>query len=68
MSKYVLMLDKKTEEPLEIFPSTREAARFLIEKYGLNPSSEGGYSAHISEACRGKRKTCKGYKWRYANL
>ena len=67
-SKYVLMLDKKTEEVLEIFPSTREAARFLIEKYGLKPESESGYSSHISETCRGKRKTCQGYKWRYADL
>lgn len=68
ISKTVLMLDKKTEEVLGSFKSTREAARFLIEQYGLNPQSESGYSSHISEVCNGKRKTCQGYKWRYANL
>ena len=68
ISKAVLMLDKKTEEVLGSFKSTREAARFLVEQYGLKPQSESGYSSHISEVCNGKRKTCQGYKWRYANL
>lgn len=68
ISKTVLMLDKKTEEVLGSFKSTREASRFLIKQYGLNPQSESGYSSHISEVCNGKRKTCQGYKWRYANL
>ena len=68
ISRAVLMLDKKTEEVLGSFKSTREAARFLIEQNGLNPKNEGSYSSHISEVCNGKRKTCQGYKWRYANL
>ena len=63
----VEMLDKKTEEVLASFESTREAARFLIKEKGLNPDSEGGYSSHISGACQGKRKTCQGYKWRYSH-
>lgn len=65
--KQVEMLDKKTEEVLATFESTREAARFLIKEKGLNPDSEGGYSSHISGACQGKRKTCQGYKWRYSH-
>lgn len=67
-TKMVEMLDKQTEKVLNTFNSTREAARFLITKEGLNPESEGGYSSHISQVCNGKRKTCQGYKWRYANL
>ena len=63
----VEMLDKKTEEVLASFESTREAARFLIKEKGLSPDSEGGYSSHISGACQGKRKTCQGYKWRYSH-
>ena len=64
-AKRVEMLDKKTEEVLASFDSTREAARFLIKERGLNPGNEGGYSTHISNVCQGKRKTCQGYKWRY---
>jgi hypothetical protein len=26
----------------------------------------GGHQSSISHCCRGKEKTCKGYKWRYA--
>lgn len=66
--KQVEMLDKKTEEILQVFSSTREAARYLIKTQNLNPDNEGGYSAHISGVCNGKRKTCQGYKWRYSNL
>ena len=65
--KKVLMLDKKTNEVLNAFESTRDAARYLIEKCGAK-SSEGSYSSHISEVCQGKRKTCQGYKWQYADL
>ena len=67
-AKMVQMLDKQTEEVLNTFDSTRDAARFLINKEGLNPKSEGGYSSHISEVCNGKRKSCQGYKWRYSDL
>ena len=66
--KMVLMIDNKTNEVLDVFESTREAARYLISQKSLDPRSEGGYSSHISEACNGKRKTCQGYKWQYANL
>lgn len=68
ISKSVEMLDKHSEEVIKTFSSTRDAARYLIQEYGLDPKNEGGYSSHISQACNGKRKTCQGYKWRYANL
>jgi group I intron endonuclease len=66
--KEVLMLDKNTNEVLGTFESTREAARYLISKDSLDPKSESGYSSHISEVCNGKRKTCQGYRWQYADL
>jgi hypothetical protein len=65
--KKVLMIDKKTNELLNSFDSTRDAARYLIEECGAM-SSESSYSSHISEVCNGKRKTCQGYKWQYADL
>ena len=64
-SKTVYMLDKNTNEILKVFESTRAAARYLIETFGLNPKNEGGYSTHISEVCNNKRKTCQGFKWCY---
>ena len=66
IKKQVQMLDKKTDEILQTFSSTREAARWLIKTKGLKKASEGGYSSHISEVCNGKRKSCNGYKWQYA--
>ena len=67
-SKSVHMLDKNTNEILKTFSSTREAARYLIQSFELAAKNEGSYSQHISEVCRGLRKTCQGYKWQYANL
>lgn len=66
-SKKILMLSKENEI-LKIFNSSREAARFLIQEFNLSSSSEGGYSSHIIEVCKGKRKTCQGYKWKYGGL
>ena len=48
------------------FDSIREAAKFMISKKNKNISNGGGYSSHISSVCRGNRKTCFGYKWRYS--
>ena len=55
--KRVLQLDKDTNEILNFFESTNDAARSL----GKNKGS------HITEACQGKIKTAYGYKWRYAD-
>lgn len=66
--KSVKMIDINANQVLAIFSSTREAARYLIKELKLPPSNEGGISSHISEACRGKRKTCQGYKWQYCSL
>ena len=65
--KTVEMIDKDSGKIIKIFPSLREAARFLIKEKNLKPSNESGYTTKISEVCRGKRKTCQGYKWRYSH-
>ena len=54
--KRVLQLDKDTDEILNIFESTNDAARSLGKSKG----------SHITEACQGKIKTAYGYKWQYA--
>jgi group I intron endonuclease len=66
MSKKILMMDKNNQV-INSFCSTREAARYLVETFHKDPKSEGGYSSHISEVCRGIRKSCLGYKWQYAD-
>lgn len=53
LQKPVAKCDKNTGEILEIYPSLAEA-----EKKNGSPN-------HISEVCRGKRKTCQGYKWKF---
>ena len=45
--------DIKTNEVIEVYPSIQEAER------------ANGNTRHIAEVCKGKRKTCKGYKWKY---
>lgn len=51
--KPVAQIDIKTNEILKIYPSARAAER------------EHGNTCHIADVCNGKRKTCKGYKWKY---
>ena len=53
ISKAVAKLDPKTEEILEVYSSAAEAERY------------NGNTKHISDVCNGKRKTCKGFKWKY---
>ena len=54
--KYILMIDKDTNEILNKFGSTREAARFL--------GNENKYRS-IAYCLSGKIKTSQGYFWKY---
>ena len=54
LSKPVLQIKKDTNEIITEFPSTIEVQRQL----GISQS-------HISDCCKGKRKTCGGFKWQY---
>ena len=51
--KSVARVNKDTDEILEVFSSISEAEK----KYNTNK--------HISNVCKGKRKTAGGFKWRY---
>lgn len=53
LAKKVAKIDPKTNKIIQVYSSIQEAER------------ENGNTKHISSVCKGKRKTCAGYKWRY---
>ena len=53
LAKKVAKLDPKTNKIIQVYSSIQEAER------------ENGNTKHISSVCKGKRKTCAGYKWQY---
>ena len=63
LQKQVGMYELNTLQLLEIFPSVRDAARFII--INISNSKLGGVSGHIAEVCCGKRKSAYGYFWKY---
>lgn len=48
---------------IQSFPSAKAAA----ESLNKITATSNGASSHISDVCRGKRKTAYGYKWKFAN-
>ena len=50
------------DEYIQSFPSAKAAA----ESLGKISSTSNGASSHISDVCRGKRKTAYGYKWKFS--
>lgn len=65
--KSVEMISKETGEVLKTFNSQIEAGRYLIENGFSNIQSDKNLSSKISLVCRGKRKTCAGFIWRYSS-
>lgn len=51
--KPVAKIDPKTHEIIETYPCIEQAEQ------------ANGNSRHIAEVCKGKRRTCKGYEWKY---
>lgn len=51
----VKMIDKNTDEILNVFPSIKAAYDFLHKKK----------SSHIQEVCRGTRNSAYGFKWSF---
>lgn len=49
---------------IQSFPSVKAAA----ESLGKVTSTSNGATSHISDVCRGKRKTAYGYKWKFADI
>lgn len=50
---------------LRTFPSTTEAAKFMVENK-LTNCKMTTIKHHISEVCKGKRNTAAKFKWKYA--
>ena len=51
-------------EYIQSFPSAKSAA----ESLGKVTNTSKGATSHISDVCRGKRKTAYGYIWKFAEL
>ena len=49
-------------EYLQSFPSAKAAA----DKLGKTTSTSKGATSHITDVCRGKRKTAYGYIWKFS--
>lgn len=49
---------------LKSFSSSHEAAKYMIENK-LTNCKHSTIRQHISEVCKGKRKTASGFKWKY---
>lgn len=47
---------------IQSFATARDAARFIRP----NTSSIGGVTSHITDVCKGKRKTAYNYIWKYS--
>lgn len=60
-AKYKISIPVQCIETGQIFPSLAEAARWLAETKNMSLKVDG----HISQVCKGRRKTCGGYHWRY---
>ena len=49
---------------IQTFPSSHEAARYMVENK-LTGCKHSTIRQHISEVCKGRRKTAAKYKWKY---
>lgn len=47
------------------FESISECVRYFINLFNLKSSNKGGYSGHVGQCCKGRRKTVFGYTWRF---
>lgn len=62
----VIMLDKHSGSPIKAFSSYIEAATYLVDN-GLSSCGLSGLGSHISDVCKGRRKTAAGFKWMALN-
>lgn len=53
LAKPVAKLDPTTNKIITVYSSIQEA------------ENDNGNTRHIAQVCKGKRKTCNGYKWKY---
>lgn len=62
LEKEVVMVDSKTKKEIKHFKSIAEAGRYCINN-NLSKDTVDGVSSHISQCCRGKRKTAYQHCW-----
>lgn len=62
--KQVVALDKNTKEIVKIFNTLHEAAQWINDNE-YSHSKVDTTRAHISEVCRGKRKTAYSFIWQF---
>ena len=62
-SKIVLMYSKQGDF-IQSFSSLQDAAQYMIDN-NLTGCKKDTIRTHISEVCRGKRKTAAGYIWKF---
>ena len=65
IKKKIVKINKETLEELGQYSSIYQGALSIIEE-GKSLSSLDGIGSHISDVCKGKRKTAYGYIWKYA--
>lgn len=66
-SKPIAMLNKDSQEIIQIFTSGQDACRYLIDNKITSSTALNGVHSHIRAVCQGKRKTAYGYIWKYLN-
>lgn len=57
----VQQIDPKTNSIIAVYASVTDASKAINKMSGNRPNS------HITDVCRGKRKTAYGYKWQYVD-
>lgn len=66
IKKKIIKVSRETFEELEQYPSIYQGALSII-KEGKSSDTPHGIGVHISDVCKGKRKTAYGYIWKYAD-
>ena len=66
LGKSVTMFSKKENKYLKTFDTIREASKYLIIN-NYTKGKESTVATHISEVCKGKRKSAFGFLWKYNN-
>lgn len=62
---YIVNMFSVYGEYIRTFPSAREAAKFILN--GTDKDAKYGAISHITDVCKGKRKTAYGYRWKFAS-
>jgi hypothetical protein len=63
--KSIIMLDKKTKEPIQEFENKMEAARYLKENGFSNIVGVKSLASKVGLVCRGIRQSCAGFGWKH---